>query len=46
MNKKEEFISHYHKKLKHENIIQRIKTLVMGHAVLKKTMDTDFADYF
>jgi hypothetical protein len=46
MTQKQEFISQYIKKLKHENIIQRIKTLVAGHAILKKTMDTEFADCF
>lgn len=36
LTKQQEFISHFLKKLNTENIILRIKTLVVGHALLKK----------
>lgn len=35
-SKKEEFIGYFLKKLKSDNVVQRIKTLVVGHALIKK----------
>ena len=43
--KKNQFIEYYHKRLNTSSTIQKIKALVVGHAVLRKVNDERFSDY-